>query len=45
MPLLLYSGSEDRPWVLWVLETVQKNGRFTGFSQFGQSIWALEAVF
>jgi len=45
MPLLLYSGSEDRPWALWVLETVPKNGRFTGLSQFDQSIWALEAGF
>lgn len=45
MPLLLYSGSEDRPWAFQVLETVSKNGRFTGFSQFDQSIWALEAVF
>jgi hypothetical protein len=38
MPLLLYSGSEDRPWALLVLETVIQNGRFTGFSQFDQSI-------
>lgn len=45
MPLLLYSGSEDRPYVLLVPETVIKNGHFTGFIQFDQSIWVLETVF
>ncbi len=33
---------KHRPWFLfWLLEAVQKNGRFAGLRKFAQSSWVL----
>ncbi len=37
---------KHRPWFLfWLLEAVQKNGRFAGLRKFAQSSWVLETAF